>query len=567
MKRVKRLWAGILMAVMIFSSEGTVMAASQTSDEAIEKDDFISSDGQYTYKLTNGDAMITGYRGTANSLSVSDTIDGYPVTDIGSYAFGGCDTLTDVKLGENITGIGSCAFDGCTKLESLILPESLTDMGICIIRGTSVSSITIPKNVRNAQCTKDFGVLSGAEKLKRVVFENGMTKIPDYICANSIYNQSVYGITIAELVIPGSVTEIGQCAFCGCTSLREVDIPKRVSNIGERAFLDCTSLKQVTMHYNDELVNTETEGRQPFQVIIEAMAFSGCSSLTDVKLSENVTSIGDSAFFGCAKLESLILPDSLTTMGCGMIEGTCISSITIPQNVRVAYSDYDFGALSGAEKLKRVVFKDGMTRIPDYICACSLRQGYESSITAAFIPKSITEIGENAFYDCVNLVIYGYEDSYAKTYANENNIPFKNASEFDFGNDSDNNHHQEFNMNIYRANLLVDDNYPATKGLNDHMREDTPSEIFISTAQEKELQYAVTWKALTATLDVAGSPSHLVDFSMEEKDLYSAVILDLLQVSVKSDVASSCQDAIKDAKNVSSKVKSWMQESFNLDMA
>lgn len=126
----------------------------------------------------------------------------------------------------------------------------------------------------------------------------------------------------------------------------------------------------------------------------------------------------------------------------------------------------------------------------------------------------------------------------------------------------------DFNMNIYRANFLADESHAATKGLNDNMAGDTPSEILIRAAQKNGLQCSVmTWEAVTAALDAVDSPSSLVDFSMQEKDLYAAVILDLLQVSVESDIASSCQDAISDAKKVLSKVKSWMQESFNLDIA
>ena len=76
-----------------------------------------------------------------------------------------------------------------------------------------------------------------------------------------------------------------------------------------------------------------------------------------------------------------------------------------------------------------------MEKIPAYILASGF---YSSYITSSLIPRSVTGIGDYAFYKCSNLIIYGYEDSYAKTYANENNIPFRNASEFDFGNGNDN---------------------------------------------------------------------------------------------------------------------------------
>ena len=51
--------------------------------------------------------------------------------------------------------------------------------------------------------------------------------------------------------------------------------------------------------------------------------------------------------------------------------------------------------------------------------------GYCSSLTSINIPDSVTEIGEDAFEGCDNLTIYGKSDSYAETYAKDNNIPFK----------------------------------------------------------------------------------------------------------------------------------------------
>ena len=71
-------------------------------------------------------------------------------------------------------------------------------------------------------------------------------------------------------------------------------------------------------------------------------------------------------------------------------------------------------------------FADGMEYIPAYIC---WNRDENISLKKVIIPESVTEIGERAFDGCKNIIIYGYTDSYAETYATENNIPFVSLGE------------------------------------------------------------------------------------------------------------------------------------------
>ena len=67
-------------------------------------------------------------------------------------------------------------------------------------------------------------------------------------------------------------------AFSGCFSLKSLVIPDSVTRIGEGAF-------------------------------------NGCSSLTDIAIPDSVTSIGDKAFQGCKSLSNLIIPSCVTSIG------------------------------------------------------------------------------------------------------------------------------------------------------------------------------------------------------------------------------------------------------------
>ncbi len=85
---------------------------------------------EYRYReLEDGTLEITGYQGNDTELVIPAEINGKRVTSIGSYAFGGCSSLTGIELPAGITSIGVNAFSGCRSLTEIKLPESLTIIG------------------------------------------------------------------------------------------------------------------------------------------------------------------------------------------------------------------------------------------------------------------------------------------------------------------------------------------------------------------------------------------------------------------------------------------------------
>ena len=167
----------------------------------------------------------------------------------------------------------------------------------------------------------------------------------DFVIENSVLKE--YKEKDADVVIPDSVTKIGDYAFDGCSSLTSVTIPDSVTEIGDYAFRGCSGLTSVTipdsitsigwyafsgcssLQYN-EYENALYLGNydHPYHALICARdtsissinindktkvivnhAFWGCSSLTSVTIPYSVTKIGTHAFYGCNKLESITLPE------------------------------------------------------------------------------------------------------------------------------------------------------------------------------------------------------------------------------------------------------------------
>ena len=104
-----------------------------------------------------------------------------------------------------------------------------------------------------------------------------------------------------KIVIPNSVTSIGERAFSGSEGLMSVVIPDSVTNIGEYAFSWCCSLTSVVIGNGVTTIGDS--------------AFSECRSLMSVAIPDGVTIIGDYAFFNCSRLTSMTIPDSVTDIG------------------------------------------------------------------------------------------------------------------------------------------------------------------------------------------------------------------------------------------------------------
>ena len=180
--------------------------------------------------------------------------------------------------------------------------------------------------------------------------------------------------TMSNIVIPNSVTEIGEGAFEGCTSLESIDIPNSVITIGTAAFYGCTSLESIDIPNSVTKIDGDIFG-----------AFEGCTSLKSIILPNTLTEIGEHTFFDCTSLESIDIPNSVITIGDAAFYGcTSLESIDIPNSV-ITIGD---AAFDGCTSLKSIDIPNSVITIGDAAFrGCT-------SLESIDIPNSVTEIGK-----------------------------------------------------------------------------------------------------------------------------------------------------------------------------
>lgn len=143
-------------------------------------------------------------------------------------------------------------------------------------------------------------------------------------------------------------------------------------------------------------------------------AFSKCSSLTSIVISNSVVSIGDGAF-KFSSLSNIVIPDSMTSIGSGAFWGCCsLSNVVVPDSV----TSIGNGAFRSCSSLSNVIIPNSVTSIGNgtfYGCRSLSNIGIPSCVTniANFlfcgcrslsdivIPDSVTSIGIGAFSNCI----------------------------------------------------------------------------------------------------------------------------------------------------------------------
>ena len=304
------------------------------------------------------------------SIVIPDTI-----TTIGREAFCNSAHITSISIPSSVTYIDAAAFYGCTSLKSIIIPDSVTYLGVgAFTNCSSLESITLSKNITSISVD---------------TFRN---------CTG-----------LKTFNIPSNITSIESNAFIGCTGLESIIIPDNVTSIGEGAFNSCSSLTSITLPFIGGSKDASTASSSTlFGYIFGRIKYEGSTKASQKYSYTNgvtyyiptslvsVTFTGDNllfgAFSGCSTLLSITLTDANHELPSSLFSNcTNLASINY------------YGTL---EHWLNLPGKDTFATPVYYV---HLYLDGEEETTSITLPTSITLISNFAFFNCMNISSIEFE--------------------------------------------------------------------------------------------------------------------------------------------------------------
>ena len=284
----------------------------------------ICSNDEYDYLLADKGAYIVKYKGSDKAINL-DSIDGNTVYALGSYlfensditqftssavqklydgVFKNCTSLDKCEI-RTCTEVGAYAFSGCENLYDFTLAPTLNSIGVSSFEKSGIDEVTLSGNIR---------------------------KIPDFTfseCKN-----------LTEVTFLGKVTEIGKNAFNECTSLLNVNGTGYIIKADDFAFYSCE-----LMEFDTELVRLHSAGNCAFAMCksaelgdlygltyIGVQAFQYCSNIDSVYITGDVKTVPNAAFQGAHNKE-LILDDGIEVIEPYAFMSTLIGELTLPDSL------------------------------------------------------------------------------------------------------------------------------------------------------------------------------------------------------------------------------------------
>lgn len=254
------------------------------------------------------------------------------VMTLGEYAFSDCTELISVTLSSKLEKIQNDTFNWCKALKSIVIPAGVTSIGQrAFYNCNSMTQIYIPISVLIIDSDSNnfspfynwnssaviycgaaskpsgwgtyWNCYSSSSTLTTIWNVAGLPQQNsewEYIEKNdgTIRLEKYVGfaknVSVPANISNKTVNEMYQNCCKDNTSIDSIIIPDSVTDIGNGAFSGCTALTRVTLSNNLSKIATET--------------FYNCEALTSITIPNSVTSIERYAFYGCNALESMTIP-------------------------------------------------------------------------------------------------------------------------------------------------------------------------------------------------------------------------------------------------------------------
>lgn len=415
----------------------TAVTFKEQADSKLTTIDTSAFEGCSLMKLSKLPEGLTTINASAfkdcKKISLTDLPTG--LITIGNAAFENCTMLRIGKL-PAITALGMAAFKNCVKLSFLSVDTSnLAEINATAFEGcTGLSSVQINGGEKK-QTTIADGAFATCNSLKwldienvKSIGKNAFAKLPfsalEINQVDTIGESAFAGCDKLENPVIQNVKTIGASAFAGSGAQTDDNkvLLDSIQNVGSRAFEGCQftsadirDLEKVTT-YTDPETKIEyspfakssikkVEFSDETKNTVCTKAFKNVTSLQSVELAYcftygNISTIDASAFEGCVNLTDINLSDKLTTINGLAFYNTGLTEIMVPASLTkittASAAGKNVGPFAGGV-LRKVTFADGVTK--------SLQGMFmgTTSLEEVVLPESLKTIDQNAFKDCSSL--------------------------------------------------------------------------------------------------------------------------------------------------------------------
>lgn len=334
--------------------------------------------------------------------------------------------VREVDLLEKLEALESKGRQRGPSAREVVIPQCFTSnkikyevkrIGDRAFRGNGITGIIMPNSITDI----------GEEAFENCI-ELTTLSIPNNV--KNISRHAFCGSGLKSISIPNSVTSIGENAFGGCKALKNISLPNSLTTISEGVFYKCDSLETISIPQN--------------VISIGDGAFEDCNNLVSINLPDGVTEIGESAFYGCSNLTSINIPNSVISIGdYAFAYCNSLASVIIPNSVKnigeksfeavpniiceTATEENSWGAISVNgfvdgffvynDKSKNILKsyipnKDSLITIPDNVKIIGDKAFSGcEKLVTVNIPSSVTSIGKNAFEACEKLSSINFQGS------------------------------------------------------------------------------------------------------------------------------------------------------------
>ena len=199
------------------------------------------------------------------------------------------------------------------------------------------------------------------------------------------YHGNARSLIMPETIDGYTITKIGGNAFSECTSLRHVRLSNKLTKLAGHSFRDCTSLESIF------IPNTLVSGGSDYN---PRGAFTNCSSLKDVTIEDGITKIPEFLFLECNGFETITIPDSVTAIGnYAFKDCTSLKDLQIPDSV----TSIGYAAFSNCQSLTRISVPESVVSMGNLIFKnCS-------NLADVELPQNQSKIVQSMFENCMSL--------------------------------------------------------------------------------------------------------------------------------------------------------------------